>query len=149
MGSPQRASQALVEVKVLTHIREHDPHNDKGTVRTLNHFYFRSHLCIVFELLSINLYEFIKNNNFKGVSLQLIKRFAVQLLNTLRFLRKMRILHCDLKPENILLCECVMLATHAASLCSLAALANPPSMLPRIHITCPKPASTPRPSLSP
>ena len=101
------APQALVEVKVLTHIREHDPHNDKNTVRTLNHFYFRSHLCIVFELLSINLYEFIKNNNFKGVSLQLIKRFAVQLLNMLRFLRKMRILHCDLKPENILLCECV------------------------------------------
>jgi len=97
--------QALIEVKVLAHIREHDPHNDKNTVRMLSHFYFRDHICIVFEVLSINLYEFIKNNNFKGVSLQLIRRFAIQLLNTLRFLRKLRILHCDLKPENILLCD--------------------------------------------
>jgi dual specificity tyrosine-phosphorylation-regulated kinase 2/3/4 len=37
-------------------------------------------LCITFELLSINLYEFIKNNNFQGVSLGLIRRFAIQLL---------------------------------------------------------------------
>eukprot|EP00908_Phaeocystis_cordata_P012370 Transcript_23352.p1 GENE.Transcript_23352~~Transcript_23352.p1 ORF type:complete len:319 (+),score=118.58 Transcript_23352:1116-2072(+) len=68
-----------------------------------DHFYFRSHLCIAFELLSINLYEFIKNNNFQGVSLPLIRRFAIQLLSSLRFLRKQRIVHCDLKPENILL----------------------------------------------
>ena len=32
-------------------------------------FYFRQHLCIAFELLSMNLYEFIKNNNFQGLSL--------------------------------------------------------------------------------
>jgi hypothetical protein len=31
-------------------------------VKTLDYFYFRNHLCITFELLSINLYEFIKNN---------------------------------------------------------------------------------------
>jgi hypothetical protein len=30
------------------------------------YFYFRNHLCISFELLSINLYEFIKNNNFQA-----------------------------------------------------------------------------------
>lgn len=29
-----------------------------------DYFVFRRHLCITFELLSINLYEFIKNNNF-------------------------------------------------------------------------------------
>ena len=53
--------------------------------------------------MSVNLYEFIKNNNFRGVSLGLIRRFAVQLLASLQFLRKQRIIHCDLKPENILL----------------------------------------------
>eukprot|EP00438_Fugacium_kawagutii_P002686 Skav218895 [mRNA] locus=scaffold328:233531:248780:+ [translate_table: standard] len=57
-----------------------------------------NHLCITFELLSINLYEFIKNNNFQGVSLGLIRRFAIQLLAALRFLRKLHIIHCDLKP---------------------------------------------------
>ncbi len=43
-------------------------------------FYFRHHLCISFPILSINLYEFIKNNNFQGVSLGLIRRFAIQVL---------------------------------------------------------------------
>lgn len=33
----------------------------------------------------------------------LLRRFAVQILTALRFLRKQRIVHCDLKPENILL----------------------------------------------
>jgi dual specificity tyrosine-phosphorylation-regulated kinase 2/3/4 len=39
----------------------------------------------------------------QGLSLGLIRRVAVQLLLSLRFLRKLRVIHCDLKPENILL----------------------------------------------
>nr|CAG8528110.1 12695_t:CDS:10 [Entrophospora candida] len=54
-------------------------------------------------LLSMNLYEFIKKTNFQGFSLGLIKRFCVQLLNSLSLLQRHRIVHCDLKPENVLL----------------------------------------------
>jgi len=57
----------------------------------------------VFELLSINLYDFIKDNNFRGLSLSLIRKFAVQILQSLHVLREFSIIHCDLKPENILL----------------------------------------------
>lgn len=39
----------------------------------------------------------------QGISLIVIKSFASQLLQTLRFLRKLHVIHCDLKPENILL----------------------------------------------
>jgi serine/threonine protein kinase len=95
--------QALVEVKILEHLREKDVESTSNVVHMQDYFYFRNHLCITFELLSINLYEFIKNNNFQGVSLGLIRRFAIQLLAALRFLRKQHIIHCDLKPENILL----------------------------------------------
>jgi dual specificity tyrosine-phosphorylation-regulated kinase 2/3/4 len=64
---------------------------------------YRNHLIISFELFSINLYEFIKDNNFEGVPLSLIRRFAIQILQALRYLKEENLIHCDLKPENILL----------------------------------------------
>ena len=57
----------------------------------------------MFELLSVNLYELIKQNQFRGLSTTLVRVFAQQLLNGLALLNKARLIHCDLKPENILL----------------------------------------------
>jgi dual specificity tyrosine-phosphorylation-regulated kinase 2/3/4 len=56
-----------------------------------------------FELLSLNLYEFLRDRNFQGLSMGLIRRFAIQMLHGLAFLHDHRIIHCDLKPENVLL----------------------------------------------
>jgi dual specificity tyrosine-phosphorylation-regulated kinase 2/3/4 len=66
-------------------------------------FYFRGHLCISTELLDMNLYEFIKSNQFRGFSLKLIRRFTKQMLSSLNLLKQHKVIHCDLKPENILL----------------------------------------------
>ena len=68
---------------------------------------FRNHLCLVFELLSYNLYDLLRNTNFRGVSLNLTRKFAQQLCTALLFLAtpELSIIHCDLKPENILLCN--------------------------------------------
>lgn len=63
------------------------------------HFYFRNHLCIAMELLSINLYELIKDNGFVGFTTNLIRRFTSQMLASLALMRQHRIVHCDLKPE--------------------------------------------------
>ena len=63
------------------------------------HFYFRGHLCIAMELLSINLYELIKANGFVGFTTALIRRFTSQMLQSLALMRHHRIVHCDLKPE--------------------------------------------------
>lgn len=38
-----------------------DPDDEKHIVRILNSFTFRNHVMIVFEMLSINLYEVIKS----------------------------------------------------------------------------------------
>lgn len=51
----------------------------------------------------MNLYEFIKSNDFRGFSLKLIRRFTKQMLSSLVLLKGHRVIHCDLKPENILL----------------------------------------------
>jgi dual specificity tyrosine-phosphorylation-regulated kinase 1 len=56
-------------------------------------------------MLSLNLYELLKNTQFGGVSLNLIRKFAKQVLKALSFLARsdVDVIHCDLKPENILL----------------------------------------------
>jgi dual specificity tyrosine-phosphorylation-regulated kinase 2/3/4 len=51
----------------------------------------------------MNLYEFIKSNDFRGFSLRLIRRMTKQMLSSLVLLKGKRVIHCDLKPENILL----------------------------------------------
>jgi dual specificity tyrosine-phosphorylation-regulated kinase 2/3/4 len=95
--------QAVIEVKVLKHLREADAEGRYNVVHLRNYFVFRKHVCIAFELMNINLYDFIKGNQFRGLSVGLVRRFAVQILQCLRLLQKAHIIHCDLKPENILL----------------------------------------------
>ncbi|KAK9426133.1 hypothetical protein SUNI508_12587 [Seiridium unicorne] len=95
--------QALVEVNILQKLREWDPKNKHSMVNFTHSFYFRGHLCISTELLDMNLYEFIKSNNFRGFSLKLIRRFTKQMLSSLNLLKQHKVIHCDLKPENILL----------------------------------------------
>uniref|UniRef100_A0A8C8D3U1 dual-specificity kinase n=1 Tax=Oncorhynchus tshawytscha TaxID=74940 RepID=A0A8C8D3U1_ONCTS len=95
--------QAMVELKILDALRRKDRDNKHNIIHMKEHFYFRNHLCISFELLGVNLYELIKKNNFQGFSQILVRRFAYSLLKCLQMLHKEKIIHCDLKPENILL----------------------------------------------
>ncbi|KAI8972017.1 kinase-like domain-containing protein [Mycotypha africana] len=96
-------AQALTEVKILEHLMKWDPKGKHYTVRMLDNFYFREHLCIVFECLSLNLYEVLQQNGYHGFSMGLVKRFAYQILMSVKLLNEHNIIHCDLKPENILL----------------------------------------------
>jgi dual specificity tyrosine-phosphorylation-regulated kinase 2/3/4 len=73
-----------VELKVLEHLKSHDPDDAHNVIHINESFSFRGHLCITFEMLSINLYEFIKQNNFAGLSLNLVRRFASQMLQSLK-----------------------------------------------------------------
>ncbi|KAH8108194.1 hypothetical protein BXZ70DRAFT_884904 [Cristinia sonorae] len=95
--------QALVEIKILDSLRKWDPEEKYHVIKMTEHFYFRGHLCIAMELLSINLYELIKANGFVGFTTALIRRFTSQMLQSLVLMRHHRIVHCDLKPENVLL----------------------------------------------
>ncbi|KAF8636499.1 hypothetical protein AX17_003314 [Amanita inopinata Kibby_2008] len=95
--------QALVEIRILDKLRAWDAEEKHNVIKMTEHFYFRNHLCIAMELLSINLYELIKANGFVGFTTALIRRFTGQMLMSLSLMRQYRIVHCDLKPENVLL----------------------------------------------
>ena len=92
--------QAQVEIRILQSLQaECDRFN---IVEMVDSFMHRGHMCIVFELLSINLYELIRNSKSNGVSLILTAKFAYQILTTLAHLSSpargdKRVIHCDLK----------------------------------------------------
>lgn len=97
-------NQSMMEVSVLDLLNQKlDKNDDHHLLRLKDTFIHKQHLCLVFELLSVNLYELIKQNQFRGLSTTLVRVFAQQLLNGLTLLNKARLIHCDLKPENILL----------------------------------------------
>uniref|UniRef100_A0A914HNC7 dual-specificity kinase n=1 Tax=Globodera rostochiensis TaxID=31243 RepID=A0A914HNC7_GLORO len=99
--------QAQIEIRLLELMNSHNSEGRYYVVQLRNHFVWRRHLCLVFELLSYNLYDLLRNTNFHGVSLNLTRKFGQQLAATLLFLSQpdLNIIHCDLKPENVLLCN--------------------------------------------
>ncbi|EIM81219.1 kinase-like protein [Stereum hirsutum FP-91666 SS1] len=103
-NKPAYFNQSMMEVTILEMLNTQcDPHDEHHILRLKDSFIHRSHLCLVFELLSSNLYELIKQNQFQGLSTQLVKVFTAQLLDAMSILKDARLIHCDLKPENILL----------------------------------------------
>eukprot|EP00741_Cyanophora_paradoxa_P001721 tig00000498_g1669.t2 len=96
---------AQQEIKILKLINEHDKHDQYHCVRMREHFMWRGHQCIVFELLSYSLYDLLRHTKFKGVSLNLVRTFTRQILINMAYLglKEITIMHCDLKPENVLL----------------------------------------------
>jgi dual specificity tyrosine-phosphorylation-regulated kinase 2/3/4 len=88
------------EVVVLDVLKLAD--DEDCIVNKFDQFRFRGHFCIVYELLSNDLFDFLKKNNFVGLSSSLIKRIAIQLIISLKHIHSTGYIHCDLKPENII-----------------------------------------------
>merc|ERR1719350_2185315 len=80
-NKPAYFIQGLREVQILQRLnRDYDPNDERRIVRMRDYFVYRKHLCITFELLSVNLYDVLKQNSFRPVPMQLIRTFTEQLL---------------------------------------------------------------------
>jgi len=100
--------QGKVEVKVLDMLRTQDTADTACCVHMLEHFVFRSHLCITFEMHHNDLYTELKHGGFAGFDLAHVRDITRNTLRCLTLLQANNIVHADLKPENMLL-------THASS----------------------------------
>ena len=76
---PAYFNQSMMEVTVLELLNERYDMDDRHHIlRLQDTFIHRRHLCLVFELLSVNLYELIKQNQFRGLSMSLVRVFTAQ-----------------------------------------------------------------------
>ncbi|KAI8873513.1 kinase-like protein, partial [Ramicandelaber brevisporus] len=97
--------QSMHEVMILSHVKNmYDP-DEYNMTRLLRHFVWRDHLFIVFELLAINLYDVLKQNEFRGVSATTVRVISNQILKCLDALHTAGYIHCDLKPENCMVVD--------------------------------------------
>jgi serine/threonine protein kinase len=100
---PRYTEQAKAEIDLINYINSTYIKNENIFVQIKNNFVYHEHICIVFELLSNNLYEELQKSNYTGFNISTVRKFAIQLLFGLLILKTKKIIHCDLKPENILL----------------------------------------------
>jgi len=64
----------------LQFLKENDPEDIMNVVHIGDYTVFRSHLCICFELLSMNLFEFLKVNDFNVSAKGRLSVFIIQIL---------------------------------------------------------------------
>ena len=74
---PCYTKQGLVEVEVLTKL-SHVSADEFNFVRAYESFSHKGHICIVFELLHVNLYEYLKCNRFQPLPLKHVRPIAQQ-----------------------------------------------------------------------
>ncbi|KAI9528629.1 Dual specificity protein kinase clk4 [Dissostichus eleginoides] len=90
------------EVAVLEEINSLDDDITFACVRMLDWFEHEGHVCIVFELLGLSTFEFLRQNHFLPFNVEQIRHMAFQIFRAVCFLHRNKLTHTDLKPENIL-----------------------------------------------
>ncbi|PVU95097.1 hypothetical protein BB561_002052 [Smittium simulii] len=100
---PVYREAAISELKTIRILQDADIMNNYRCVQPFDAFEFNNHICLVFELYGLSLYDFLKSNNFSPYPIKHIQSIIFQLLYGIAFAHSMKLVHTDLKPENILL----------------------------------------------
>lgn len=112
---------ARLEIEVLEHLESNDSDGRYHCVRMLGWFEYQGHVCIVFEKLGPSLYEQLRRSRFQPFSIEQVRDFAYQLLESVHFVHSLTLIHTDLKPENILFADPDTTTASAAAAAAAAA----------------------------
>merc|ERR1719348_322298 len=93
---------AKLEVNVLEKLQEKDPQGKHLCAKMTSWFNYWGHMCLIFELLGLSVFDFLKENNYHPYPLEQVRHIIYQLCHSVKFLHECRLTHTDLKPENIL-----------------------------------------------
>ncbi|GAA5938470.1 serine/threonine protein kinase KNS1 [Sporobolomyces koalae] len=96
---------AKTEIRVLKKLLANNADGRKNCIRLKSDFEYYGHTCLVTELLSSSVFDFLKENAYEPFPLSHVQRFARDLLLSLQYVHQSRLIHTDLKPENILLLD--------------------------------------------
>ncbi|XP_055327213.1 homeodomain-interacting protein kinase 1-like [Paramacrobiotus metropolitanus] len=99
---PSYARQGQIEVSILSRLSRENP-EDHNFVQVFECFQHKNHTCLVFEMLEVNLYDYLKQQKFAPLPLKVIRPILYQVLVALLKLKNLGLIHADLKPENIML----------------------------------------------
>nr|CAG4715652.1 unnamed protein product [Naegleria fowleri] len=97
----------MKELNIISMLMDRDPNDESHIIRMLDHFTYRNHLCLVFELLEMNLRDILKHYGRKegkqvGISMDAVRVYTKQLLVALKHIQDCNIIHADIKPDNML-----------------------------------------------
>lgn len=93
---------ARLEINVLKKLQEKDPNGNFLVIQLLDNFDYHGHVCLLFDLLGLSVFDFMKANNYQAYPMEQARYIAYQLCYAVKFMHDNRLTHTDLKPENIL-----------------------------------------------
>ena len=101
---PSYARQGQVEMAILKLLNNYCA-DEFNFVLSSENFEHKGHSCVVFEMLQLNLYDYLKQLKFSPMPLYHIRPILKQVAVALKKLKELDIIHADLKPENIMIVE--------------------------------------------
>lgn len=87
------------EIKLLDELNKN---KNPNIIKMFDNFKINNRYFLVFEICGSNLYHYLEKNNLKGIKINKVTNFTNQIINGLKLLNQLKIIHGDLKPENIL-----------------------------------------------